>query len=168
MTGLLLVPPSKKNQFITIKNYNTLINATTKSELFKMKHWQQATLPFDQQNEMISLAQDSEHSQTIKIRMYLEKLISEVRNNIIRNQHRYKTRYGLHEQDLLLKMNDLVLEKTKEIRRIFYVRYECPFKIIKQLGSTTFAVQYCKKLTLTRQITMDVIVELIERWNSIQ
>ena len=166
MTGLLLVPPSKKNQFITIKNYNTLINATTKSELFKMKHWQQATLPFDQQNEMISLAQDSEHSQ--KIRIYLQKLVNEARKNIEKNQQQYKTRYDLHRQNLSLKLNDLILVKTRNIRNKFDIRYEGPFKIIKQLGVKTFIVQHVNKLTLTRQVTMDVIVPLVERWNLIQ
>ncbi|CAF4716810.1 unnamed protein product, partial [Rotaria magnacalcarata] len=45
--------------------------------------------------------------------------------------------------------------------------YEGPFKIIKQLGIKTFIVQHVKKLTSTKQVTMDIIVPLVERWNLI-
>ncbi|CAF4317442.1 unnamed protein product, partial [Rotaria magnacalcarata] len=45
--------------------------------------------------------------------------------------------------------------------------YEGPFKIIKQLGIKAFIVQHVKKLTLTKQVTMDIIVPLVERWNLI-
>ncbi|CAF4831000.1 unnamed protein product, partial [Rotaria sp. Silwood2] len=98
-------------QFVTF-NYNTSIHAATKQTPFEMMHERQATLPFDHQNEIISLTQDPEHSQ--KIRIYLEKLVNEARNDIIRNQQQYKARYDLHRQDLLLKVNDLVLVKTKK------------------------------------------------------
>ncbi|CAF5137160.1 unnamed protein product, partial [Rotaria sp. Silwood1] len=84
-------------QFVTF-NYNASIHATAKQKPFEMMHGRQATLPFDQQNEIISLTQDPEHS---------------------------------------------------------------PSKIIKQLGSKAFIVQHIKKLTLTRQVTMDVIVPLL-------
>ncbi|CAF1478003.1 unnamed protein product [Rotaria sp. Silwood1] len=70
-------------QFVTF-NYNTSIHATTKQTPFEMMHGRQVTLPFDQQKEIISLTQDPEHSQ--KIRIYLEKLVNEARNNIIKNQ----------------------------------------------------------------------------------
>ncbi|CAF4513146.1 unnamed protein product, partial [Rotaria sp. Silwood1] len=152
-------------QFVTF-NYNTSIHATTKQTPFEMMHGRQVTLPFDQQKEIISLTQDPEHSQ--KIRIYLEKLVNEARNNIIKNQQQYKARYDLHRQDLSLKLNDLVLVKTRNIRNKFDIRYEGPFKIIKQLGIKTFIVQHVKKLTLTKQVTMDVIVPLVERWNLIQ
>ncbi|CAF1500051.1 unnamed protein product, partial [Rotaria sp. Silwood1] len=152
-------------QFVTF-NYNTSIHATTKQTPFEMMHGRQVTLPFDQQKEIISLTQDPEHSQ--KIRIYLEKLVNAARNNIIKNQQQYKARYDLHRQDLSLKLNDLVLVKTRNIRNKFDIRYEGPFKIIKQLGIKTFIVQHVKKLTLTKQVTMDVIVPLVERWNLIQ
>jgi hypothetical protein len=126
-------------------------------------HGRQATLPFDQQNEVISLTQDPEHSQ--KIKSYLQKLTEDARKNILKNQQQYKTRYDLHRQDLSLKIDDLVLVKTRNIRNKFDIRYEGPFKIIKQLGSKTFIVQHVKKITLTKQVTMDVIVPLVERWN---
>ncbi|CAF4689102.1 unnamed protein product, partial [Rotaria sp. Silwood2] len=75
-------------------NYNTSIHAITKQTPFKMMHGRQVTLLFDQQKEIISLTQDPEHSG--KIRIYLEKLVNEARNNIIRNQQQYKARYDLH------------------------------------------------------------------------
>ncbi|CAF1547867.1 unnamed protein product, partial [Rotaria sordida] len=114
-------------------------------------HGRQITLPFNRQNGIISLAQNPEYSQ--KIRTYLEKLVNEARNNIIKNQQQYKARYDLHRQDLLLKVNDLVLVKTRNVRNKFDIRYEGPFKIIKQLGHKTFIVQHVKKLTLTKQVT---------------
>jgi len=149
-------------QFVTF-NYNTSLHATTKQIPFEMMHGRQATLPFDQQNEVISLAQDPEHSQ--KIKDYLGKLTEEARDNILKNQQQYKTRYDLHRQDLSLKINDLILVKTRNVRNKFDIRYEGPFRIIKQLGSKTFIVQHVKKTTLTKQVTMDVIVPLVERWN---
>ncbi|CAF1477404.1 unnamed protein product, partial [Rotaria sp. Silwood1] len=139
-------------QFVTF-NYNTSIHATTKQTSFEMMHGRQVILPFDQQKEIISLTQDPEHSE--KIRIYLEKLVNEARNNIIKNQQQYKARYDLHRQDLLLKINDLVLVKTRNVRNKFDIRYEGPFKIIEQLGPKTFIIQHVKKLTLTRQVTMD-------------
>ncbi|CAF0949028.1 unnamed protein product [Rotaria sordida] len=152
-------------QLVTF-NYNTSIHVTTEQTQFEMMYGRQATLPFGQQNEIISLTQDPEHSQ--KIRIFLKKIVHEARNNIIKNQQQYKARYDLNRQDLLLKANDLVLVKTRNIRNKFDIRYEGPFKIIKQLGSKTFIVQHVKKLTLTRQVTMDVIVPLVKRWNLIQ
>ncbi|CAF1404611.1 unnamed protein product [Rotaria sp. Silwood1] len=62
----------------------------------------------------------------------------------------------------------IILVKTRNVRNKFDIRYEGPFKIIKQLGHKTFIVQHVKKLTVTRQVTMDVIVPLMERWNLIQ
>ena len=152
-------------QFVTF-NYNTSIHATTKQTSFEMMHGRQATLPFDQQNEIISLTQDPEHSQ--KLKDYLGKLTEEARKNIIKNQQQYKTRYDLNRKDLSLKINDLVLVKTRNIRNKFDIRHEGPFKIIKQLGSKTFIVQHVKKLTLIKQVTMDVMIPLVERWNLIK
>jgi hypothetical protein len=152
-------------QFVTF-NYNTSIHATTKQIPFEMMHGRPAILPFDQQQALISFTQDPEHCQKIKI--YLEKLTEEARKNILKNQRQYKTRYDSHRQDLSLKINDLVLVKTRNARNKFDIRYEGPFKIIKQLGIKTFIVQHVKKLTLTRQVTTDVIIPLVERWNLIK
>jgi len=152
-------------QFVTF-NYNTSVHATTKQTPFEMMHGRKATLPFDQQNEIITLTQDPEHSQ--KIKDYLKKLTEEARKNILKCQQQYKTRYDLNRQDLSLKINDLVLVKTRNIRNKFDIRYEGPFKIIKQLESKTFIVQHVKKLTLTKQVTTDVLIPLVERWNLIK
>ncbi|CAF2145759.1 unnamed protein product [Rotaria magnacalcarata] len=114
-------------QYVTF-NYNTSIHATTKQIPFEIMHGRQATLPFDQQNAIISLTQDPEHYQQIKTYWKIRR--------------RSKKEY--------LK------------------KYDDPFKIIKQLGIKTFIVQRVKKLTLTKQVTMDIIVPLVERWNLIQ
>jgi hypothetical protein len=149
-------------QFVTF-NYNTSLHATTKQIPFEMMHGRQATLPFDQQQALISFTQDPEHGQ--KIKDYLDKLAKEAQKNIQKSQKQYKARYDLHRQELVLKINDLVLVKTRNVRNKFDIRYEGPFRIIKQLGSKTFIVQHVKKITLTKQVTMDVIVPLVERWN---
>ncbi|CAF5037630.1 unnamed protein product, partial [Rotaria magnacalcarata] len=126
-------------QYVTF-NYNTSIHATTKQTPFEMMHGRQATLPFDQQKEIISLTQDPEHGE--KIRIYLEKLVNEARKNILKSQQQYKARYDLNRHNLSLKVDDLVLVKTRNIRNKFDIRYEGPFKIIKQLGIKTFIVQH--------------------------
>ena len=149
-------------QFVTF-NYNSSIHATTKHTPFEMMHGRKATLPFDQQQALISLTQDSEHGR--KLKDYLEKLTEEARKHILTSQQRYKTRYDLHRQELVLKINDLVLVKTRNVRNKFDIRYEGPFRIIKQLGIKTFIVQHVKKITLIKQVTMDIIVPLVERWN---
>ncbi len=152
-------------QFVTF-NYNTSVHATTKHTPFEMMHGRQATLPFDQQHAVISLTQDPEYSR--KIKDYLERLAKEARENILKNQRQYKARYDLHRQDLSLKINDLVLVKTPNARNKFDIRYEGPFKIIKQLGIKTFIVQHVKKVTLTRQVTTDIIIPSVERGNLAQ
>ena len=149
-------------QFVAF-NYNTSVHATTKHTPFELMHGRQATLPFDQQNALISLTQDPEHGK--KINDYLEKLTNEARVNILKSQRQYKARYDLNRQDLSLKINDLVLIKTMNRRNKFDVRYEGPFKVIKQIGRKTFIVQHVKKLTLSRQVTTDVMIPLVERWN---
>jgi hypothetical protein len=151
-------------QFVTF-NYNTSIHRTTNQTPFEMMHGRQAILPFDQQQALISVTQDPEQSK--KIKDYLEKLTNEARKNILKSQQQYKTRYDSNRQELSLRINDLVLVKTRNARNKFDIRYEGPFKIIKQIGNKTFIVQHVKKLTLTRQVTMDVIVPLVERWNLI-
>ncbi|CAF5188143.1 unnamed protein product, partial [Rotaria magnacalcarata] len=147
-------------------NYNTSIHATTKQIPFEIMHGRQATLPFDQQDAIISLTHDPEHHQQIKT--YIGKLEEEARKNILKSQQQHKTRYDLNRQNLSLKIDDLVLVKTRNARNKFDIRYEGPFKIIKQLGIKTFIVQHVKQLTLTRQVTMDIIVPLVERGNLIQ
>ena len=149
-------------RFVTF-NYNTSVHATTQQTPFEMMHERQAILPFDQQHALISLAQDPEHSQ--KLKNYLGQLTEDARKNILKNQQQYKTRYDLHRQELTLKMNDLILVKTRNARNKFDIRHEDPFRIIQELGSKTFIVQHAKKTTLTKQVTMDVIVPLVERWN---
>ncbi|CAF1509812.1 unnamed protein product [Adineta ricciae] len=126
-------------------------------------HGRQATLPFDQQQALISLTQDVEQGK--KLQNYLEKLTNEARKDIQRAQQRYKTRYDQHWQELSLKINDLVLIKTRNMRRKFDIRYEGPFRITEQLGRKTFMVQHVKKTILMKQVTMDIIVPLVERWN---
>ena len=82
-------------------------------------------------------------------------------------QQQYKIRYDLNRKELELKINDLVPVETRNIRSKFDIRYEGPFRIIRQQGSKTFIVEHVKKSTLTKQVTMDVIVPLVERWNLI-
>jgi hypothetical protein len=146
--------------FVTF-NYNTSTHATTKHTPFEMMHGRRPTLPFDQQRDVISLTQDPNHGQQIKD--YLNKLTEEARKNISTNQQQYKTRYDRHRKDISPRINDLVLVKTTNVRNKFDIRHEGPFRIIRQVGTKTFIVQHVKKTTLTKQVTMDVIVPLVER-----
>jgi hypothetical protein len=83
----------------------------------------------------------------------------------VKNQQQYMTHYDLHRQDLVLNGNDLGLVKTRNMRNKFDLRYEDPFRIMKQLGRKTFIVQHVEKVTLARQVTTDIIIPLVERWN---
>ena len=147
--------------FVTF-NYNTAIHATTRITPFELMHGRKATLPFDQQDAIISLTQDPTHVQ--KLNAYVDELSSTARSNITKSQQQYKTRYDSNRQDLQLKVNDLVLVKTRHARNKFDLRHEGPFRVIKQIGRKTFIVQHTKKTTLSKQVTMDVIVPLVERW----
>ncbi len=55
--------------------------------------------------------------------------------------------------------------KTRNIGNKLDIRYEGPFKIIKQSGSKTFIIQHVKKMTLRKQVTTNVIIWLSERCN---
>ncbi|CAF4540615.1 unnamed protein product [Rotaria magnacalcarata] len=97
-------------QYVTF-NYNTSIHATTKQISFEIMHGRQATLPFDQQDAIISLTHDPKHHQQIKT--CIGKLEEEARKNILKSQQQHKTRYDLNRQNLSLKIDDLVLVKTR-------------------------------------------------------
>jgi hypothetical protein len=128
-----------------------------------IREYRKARKFITEQHEIISLVQDPEHS--LKMKNYLDKLTEEARKNILKCQQQYRTRYDLNRQDLLLKINDLVLVKIRNVRNKLDIGYEGTFKIIKQLGIKTFIVQHVKKLALTRQVTTDAIIPLVERWN---
>ena len=148
--------------FVTF-NYNNSIHATTKQTPFEMMHGRQAILPFDQQQPVISLAQDPTHGQ--KLKNYLNQLVDDAREHIIRRQNQYKARYDQHRYEPVLKTNDLVLVKTTDVRRKFDVRYEGPYRVVQQIGSKTFIVQHVKKPTLNKQVTIDTIIPLVKRWS---
>lgn len=131
--------------FVTF-NYNTAIHATTK------------ITPFDQQDAIIALTQDLAHIQ--KLNQYIDLLLNTARSNITKSQQLYKKRDDSHRQDLQLKMNDLVLVKMRNARNKFDLRHEGPFRVVKQIGRKTFIVQHTKKTTLSKQVTMDVIIPL--------
>ncbi|CAF5099638.1 unnamed protein product, partial [Rotaria socialis] len=60
-------------------------------------------------------------------------------------------------------IGELVLCKTLNIRYKFDIRYEGPFRIVKQLTPKTFIIQHVKKPTLYRQVTTDVLLPIFER-----
>jgi hypothetical protein len=148
--------------FVTF-NYNTCIHTTTGQIPFEMMYGRSPILPFDQQQPIVTLAQDSEH--TNKLKQYLSTLSECAKTNILKQQHKYKERYDRHRTNPTHKINDLVLIKTLNRRNKFDIRYEGPFRIIQQLGTKTFLVKHIKKPTLIRQVTIDVITCLFERKN---
>jgi len=148
--------------FVTF-NYNTSIHTTTGLIPFEMMYGRSPILPFDQQKPIITLTQDPEH--TIKLKQYLSSLTERAKMNILQKQKKYKERYDRYRTNPTYKINDLVLIKTLNRRNKFDIRYEGPFRIIKQLGTKTFIVKHIKKSTYIRQVTIDVIISLVERKN---
>ncbi len=118
-------------------------------------------LQFDLQEEIISLEQDSEHVK--KLNTYLSSMTEQARENIQKNQAKYKSRYDQHRSNPSCNINDLVLVKTLNNRGKFDIRHEGPFEIIEQLGDKIYMVQHIKKQTLVRQITVDSIIPIFER-----
>ncbi|CAF1100763.1 unnamed protein product [Didymodactylos carnosus] len=69
-------------------NYNSTIRATTKQIPFEMMFGRAPILPFDFQEETISLGQDPEHVK--KLNAYLFSMTERVRESIRRNQENTK------------------------------------------------------------------------------
>ena len=120
-------------------------------------------LPFDHQDANATFEYDLEHTQ--KLNHYLSTLNEQAKRNIILNQERYKERYNKNRADPTYKINDLVLVKTLNTRSKFDLRYEGPFRIIKEITPKTFIIQHIKKHTLHRQVTTDVLLPIFQRIN---
>ncbi|CAF4672954.1 unnamed protein product [Rotaria sp. Silwood2] len=146
--------------FVTF-NYNTSIHSSTKQVPFQMMYGRTPVLPFDYQEDNVTLSYDSEHAN--KLNQFLQKLNEQAKINIIKNQERYKQRYDTHRSNPSYNVGDLVLVKTLNIRHKFDIRYEGPFRIIKKNYQKTFIVQHIKKPTLHRQVTSDVLSPIFER-----
>jgi transposase InsO family protein len=146
--------------FVTF-NYNTSIHSSTKQIPFEMMYGRKPVLPFDYQNDNITISYDPEHVD--KLNKFLSSLNEQAKQIIIKNQQRYKERYDTNRSEPSFNINDLVLVKTLNMRSKFDIRYEGPFKIIKQLAPKTFVVQHIKKSTLQRQVTIDVLFPIFER-----
>jgi transposase InsO family protein len=146
--------------FVTF-NYNTSIHSSTKQIPFEMMYGRTAVLPFDHQDDNVTLSYDTEHSK--KLSNFLSTLNEQAKQNIITNQERYKQRYDTNRSDPSYNIGDLVLVKTLNIRHKFDIRYEGPFRIIKQITPKTFIIQHIKKSTLYRQVTTDVLLPIFQR-----
>lgn len=142
-------------------NYNTSIHKTTGQIPFELIYGRLPILPFDQQQPSVTLSQDPEHK--LKLNQYLSTLTDQAKVNILAQQGKYKERYDRNRTNPNYKIGDLVLIKTLNMRNKFDTRYEGPFRIIQQLGRKTFIVKHIKKQTLIRQVTIDVVIPLLER-----
>ena len=148
--------------FVTF-NYNTSIHSSTKQVPFEMMYGRKPILPFDHQDTNITLDYDPEHTQ--KLNHYMTTLNEQAKRNISLNQQRYTQHYNKNRLDPTYNINDLVLVKTLNTRSKFDLRYEGPFRIIKQITPKTFIVQHIKKTTLHRQVTTDVLLPIFQRIN---
>ncbi|CAF4376720.1 unnamed protein product, partial [Adineta steineri] len=83
--------------------------------------------------------------------------------NITASQERSKQRYDTNRSNPSYNTGDLVLVRVLNMRHKFDIRYEGPFKIIKQLTPKTFIVQHIRKPTLHRQVTTDVLLPIFQR-----
>ncbi|CAF4980388.1 unnamed protein product, partial [Rotaria sp. Silwood1] len=146
--------------FVTF-NYNTSIHSSTKQVPFEMMYGRTPILPFDYQEDNVTIVPDNEHVK--KLNQFLTKLNEQARINIIKNQQRYKQRYDVNRSNPSYNIGDLVLVKTLNIRYKFDIRYEGPFRIIQTITPKTFIVQHVKKPTLYRQVTIDVLLPIFER-----
>jgi transposase InsO family protein len=124
--------------FVTF-NYNTSIHSSTKQIPFEMMYGRTAVLPFDHQDDNVTLSYDTEHSK--KLTKFLSNLNEQAKQNIITNQELYKQRYDSNRSDPSYNIGDLVLVKTLNIRH-FDIRYEGPFRILKQITPKTFIIQH--------------------------
>jgi transposase InsO family protein len=148
--------------FVTF-NYNTSIHSSTKQIPFIMMYGRKPILPFDHQDANVTLEYDPEH--THKLNHYMATLNEQAKRNISLNQQRYQQHYNKNRTDPTYNLNDLVLVKTLNTRSKFDLRYEGPFRIIKQITPKTFIVQHIKKTTLQRQVTTDVLLPIFQRIN---
>jgi len=146
--------------FVTF-NYNTSQHSSTQQIPFEMMYGRTAVLPFDHQDDLVTISHDSEHSR--KLHEFLLSINSLAKEHILKQQARYKLRYDNNRSNPSYNIGDLVLVKTLHPRSKFDIRYEGPFRIIDQLTPKTFLVQHVKKLTLSRQVTTDVLLPLFER-----
>ena len=146
--------------FVTF-NYNTSMHSSTKQVPFLMMYGRNPVLPFDYQDPNVTLDFDPEHSR--KLNQYLSSLNDQAKQNITSNQERYKQRYDTNRSNPSYQINDLVLVKTLNTRHKFDIRYEGPFKIIKEITPKTFIIQHIRKPTLSRQVTTDVLLPIFQR-----
>ena len=146
--------------FVTF-NYNTSMHPSTKQVPFQMMYGRNPVLPFDYQDPNVTLDFDPEHSR--KLNQYLSSLNDQAKQNITSNQERYKQRYNTNRSNPSYQINDLVLVKTLNTRHKFDIRYEGPFKIIKEITPKTFIIQHIRKPTLSRQVTTDVLLPIFQR-----
>ncbi|CAF5157289.1 unnamed protein product, partial [Rotaria magnacalcarata] len=79
--------------FVTY-NYNASIHSTTRQLPFEMMYGRLPILPFDHQDDNVTLSYDSTHIN--KLHQFLSKLNEQAKINIIRNQERYKQRYDIN------------------------------------------------------------------------
>jgi hypothetical protein len=142
-------------------NYNSSIHATTKQVPFEMMYGRPAVLPFDHQSDELSLVHDPNHSK--KLENFLSSMTEHAKQNIINCQRQYKQHYDSNRSDPSYDVGQLVLIKTMKPRSKFDTQYEGPYRITRKLASKTFVVQHVKKLTLYRQVTVDVMLPIFER-----
>jgi hypothetical protein len=148
--------------FVTF-NYNTSIHSSTKQLPFEMMYGRTPVLPFDTQDANVTLSHDPEYLN--KLKNYLSSLHGIARKNILTTQDKYKQRYDSNRTDPSYTIGDLVLAKVLNLRHKFDLRYEGPFRIIKEITPKTYIIQHIKKPTLTRQVTTDVLLPIFERFN---
>lgn len=146
--------------FVTF-NYNSSIHASTKQTPFEMMYGRTSVLPSDIQEPNVTLTYDPEHA--TKLTNFISIMSERAKRNITQSQEKYKQRYDANRQDPSFNVGDLVLVKTNNIRSKFDNRYEGPFKITHKLTPKTFTVQHTKKISLIRQVTMDVLLPIFER-----
>jgi transposase InsO family protein len=151
---------SEQLPFVTF-SYNTSVHSITGYTPFQMIYGRLPTLPFDHQSDKISFPPHPQHVD--QLNHYLSITTTTARQQILKKQKAYKARYDLNRANPIYKLGDVVLIKNIGPRHKFDTRYEGPFRIIERIGSKTFIVQHLKHLNFKKQITVDLIIPLLER-----
>lgn len=94
---------------------------------------------------------------------YISSLSDTARSNTLSSHRSSKTRYDTHRMNPVFNVNDLVLIRNIHRRYKFDVRFEGPYRITQRMNPKTYLVQHVHFNHITRQVTVDCLVPLLNR-----
>ena len=146
--------------FVTF-NYNTTVHSTTQIVPFELMYGRSPVLPCDPQNPLVSFPGDPHYSSNLH--HYMSSLNEIARSNTVLSQRSRKSRYDAHRSNPSFNVNDLVLIRNIHRRYKFDVRFEGPYRVTQRVNPKTYIVQHVHLHHLTRQVTVDSMIPLLNR-----